>query len=195
MLLRALNLRRLSYAVYAGDRNQFLAQLPVIQERLVDILRPGVVAPIVHSEVYLCMRVLLCRLSPHNLSSFWPVMFTELVISDTFVALKLSNCSLCTVPCFSTSPLLPSFRQIWWAATNSLDLQILGSPHHITNGGIPSVSCTVRSHSFLLSTSISVINGFSSRTLWTPCTAPIIRLLNHLWISSRKQPVRFRMLM
>ncbi|KAF8313993.1 hypothetical protein DL93DRAFT_1101270 [Clavulina sp. PMI_390] len=79
MLLRSLNLRRLSYAVYTGDRNQFLAQLPVIQERLVDILRPGAVAPIVHSEVYLCMRILLCRLSPHNLSSFWPVMLTELL--------------------------------------------------------------------------------------------------------------------
>lgn len=84
MLLRSLNLRRLSYAVYTGDRNQFLAQLPVIQERLVEILRPGAVAPIVHSEVYLCMRVLLCRLSPHNLSSFWPVILTELVSRFTF---------------------------------------------------------------------------------------------------------------
>ena len=25
------------------------------------------------------MRILLCRLSPHNLSSFWPVILTELV--------------------------------------------------------------------------------------------------------------------
>ena len=82
MLLRSLSLRRLSYVVYTGERNQFLAQLPAIQERLVDVLRPGVVAPIVHSEVYLCMRVLLCRLSPHNLSSFWPVILTELVGLD-----------------------------------------------------------------------------------------------------------------
>lgn len=79
MLLRSLSLRRFSYAVFTGERNQFLAQLPVIQERLVDILRPGLVAPVVHSEVYLCMRVLLCRLSRHNLSSFWPVILTELV--------------------------------------------------------------------------------------------------------------------
>jgi len=37
-----------------------------------------VTAPIVQSEVYLCIRVLLCRLSPHNLTSFWPVVLTEL---------------------------------------------------------------------------------------------------------------------
>jgi len=79
MLLRSLNLRRLSYVLFTGEKNHFLAQLPIIQEKLVDILRTNVVAPIVHSEVYLCMRVLLCRLSPRNLSSFWPVILTELV--------------------------------------------------------------------------------------------------------------------
>jgi len=28
--------------------------------------------------VYLCIRVILCRLSAHNLTSFWPVVLTEL---------------------------------------------------------------------------------------------------------------------
>ena len=51
MLLRSLNLRRLSYVLFTGEKNHFLAQLPVIQEKLVDILRTNVVAPIVHSEV------------------------------------------------------------------------------------------------------------------------------------------------
>ena len=78
MLLRSLNLRRLSYVLLAGEKNHFLTQLPTIQEKLVDTLR-NVNAPIVQSEVYLCIRVLLCRLSPHNLSSFWPVILTELV--------------------------------------------------------------------------------------------------------------------
>ncbi|KAH9858301.1 Dopey, N-terminal-domain-containing protein [Lenzites betulinus] len=77
MLLRSLNLRRLSYVILSADKNHFLAQLPSIQEKLVDTLR-NVSAPIVQSEVYLCVRVLLCRLSPHNLSSFWPVILTEL---------------------------------------------------------------------------------------------------------------------
>ncbi len=78
MLLRSLNLRRLAYVLFTGEKNQFLIQLPTIQEKLVDTLR-NVTAPIVQSEVYLCVRILLCRLSPHNLSSFWPVILTELV--------------------------------------------------------------------------------------------------------------------
>ncbi|TFY63318.1 hypothetical protein EVJ58_g3324 [Rhodofomes roseus] len=77
MLLRSLNLRRLSYVLLSGEKNHFLTQLPSIQEKLVDTLR-NVSAPVVQCEVYLCVRVLLCRLSPHNLSSFWPVILTEL---------------------------------------------------------------------------------------------------------------------
>jgi hypothetical protein len=78
MLLRSLNVRRLSFALFTGDKNAFLTQLPTIQEKLVDILK-NVSAPIVQSEVFLCIRVILCRLSPHNLTSFWPVLLTELV--------------------------------------------------------------------------------------------------------------------
>ncbi|KAJ7742186.1 Dopey, N-terminal-domain-containing protein [Mycena olivaceomarginata] len=77
MLLRSLNIRRLSFVLFAGDKNHFLTLLPSIQEKLVDILR-NVTAPIVQSEVYLCIRVLLSRLSQHNLTSFWPVLLTEL---------------------------------------------------------------------------------------------------------------------
>ncbi|EPT03457.1 hypothetical protein FOMPIDRAFT_1058702 [Fomitopsis schrenkii] len=77
MLLRSLNLRRLSYVLLSGEKNHYLTQLPSIQEKLVDTLR-NVSAPVVQCEVYLCVRVLLCRLSPHNLSSFWPVILTEL---------------------------------------------------------------------------------------------------------------------
>ena len=78
MLLRSLNVRRLSYALFTGEKNQFLVHLPIIQEKLVDLLK-NVMTPIVQSEVYLCIRVLLCRLSSNNLTSFWPVLLTELV--------------------------------------------------------------------------------------------------------------------
>jgi hypothetical protein len=83
MLLRSLNLRRLSYIIFTGEKNHFLAQLPVIQEKLVDIFK-NVASPVVQSEVYLCIRILLCRLSPHNLTSFWPVLLTELVCNSLF---------------------------------------------------------------------------------------------------------------
>ena len=78
MQMRAQNLRRLSFVIFASEKNHFLTQLPAVQEKMVDILRSGT-APIVESEVYLCIRVLLCRLSAHNLSSFWPVLLAEMV--------------------------------------------------------------------------------------------------------------------
>ncbi|THH09322.1 hypothetical protein EW145_g2101 [Phellinidium pouzarii] len=78
MQLKAQNIRRLSFILFASEKNHFLTQLPAVQEKLVDILRSGSV-PVVESEVYLCIRVLLCRLSPHNLSSFWPVLLAELI--------------------------------------------------------------------------------------------------------------------
>lgn len=86
MLLRSLNVRRLSFVLFAGEKNHFLTQLPTIQEKLVDIFR-NVTAPIVQCEVFLCIRVLLCRLSPNNMTSFWPVLLTELV-----------GCRLCLSP-------------------------------------------------------------------------------------------------
>jgi hypothetical protein len=51
MISRSLNLRRLSFVLLAAERNHYLAQLPSIQEKLVDILRTTVVSPRVHSEV------------------------------------------------------------------------------------------------------------------------------------------------
>ncbi|KAI5120784.1 hypothetical protein M0805_002411 [Coniferiporia weirii] len=78
MQMKAQNIRRLSFVLFASEKNHFLTQLPAVQEKLVDILRSGSV-PVVESEVYLCIRVLLCRLSPHNLSSFWPVILAELI--------------------------------------------------------------------------------------------------------------------
>lgn len=93
MISRSLNLRRLTLVLLAADMNHYLAQLPSIQEKLVDVLRTDVVSPRVHSEVsrwywvievadvqvYLCLRVLMCRVSPQHLTNFWPVILTELL--------------------------------------------------------------------------------------------------------------------
>ena len=78
MQMKAQNIRRLSFVLFSSEKNHFLTQLPVIQEKLVDLLRNSN-SPLVESEIYLCIRILLCRLSPHNLSSFWPVLLSELV--------------------------------------------------------------------------------------------------------------------
>ncbi|WFD42123.1 hypothetical protein MPSI1_000761 [Malassezia psittaci] len=78
LMYRAVSIRRLSYAIYSGSRDQFLAQLPLIQEKVVDILRSN--APeLVQIEIYLCMRILLCRFASQHLAGFWPVILTELL--------------------------------------------------------------------------------------------------------------------
>ncbi|KAK4333987.1 Protein dopey [Rhodotorula toruloides] len=77
-LLRALSLRRLTYTLLTSQRDRFLTQLPMIQEKLVDLLRSSV-GEIVHAEVYLCLRVLFCRIDNQHLSGLWPVILTELL--------------------------------------------------------------------------------------------------------------------
>nr|ODN87338.1 hypothetical protein L203_03611 [Cryptococcus depauperatus CBS 7841] len=72
------NLRRLGLVLLTGDRNHYLGQLPGIQERLVEMLKSTNMSARVHSEVYLCLRVLMCRISPQHLVNLWPVILSEL---------------------------------------------------------------------------------------------------------------------
>lgn len=78
-LTRALNLRRLSFAIFAGEKNSYMAQLPIVQEKLVEVVRNNTITPTAQSEVYLCLRVLLCRVRSENLTTFWPIVLTELL--------------------------------------------------------------------------------------------------------------------
>lgn len=77
-IARVLNIRRLSFAIFAGGRDAYLLHLPLIQEKLVEILRSAP-AEIVQAEVYMCMRVLLFRFTSQHLSGFWPIIVTELL--------------------------------------------------------------------------------------------------------------------
>jgi len=90
--LRSMNLRRTSYILLCGEKNQFLTSLPTIQEKLVDTLK-NASAPAVQAELYLCVRVLLCRLSPHNLDSFWPVILSEMyrLLEQTIIEVPLDG--------------------------------------------------------------------------------------------------------
>lgn len=76
--LRALHIKRLAYIVFSSEVDQYQRQLPEIQERLAESLRLNNI-PGVQCRVFLCLRVLLMRISPHSLTSLWPTIFTELV--------------------------------------------------------------------------------------------------------------------
>ncbi|EIW69034.1 hypothetical protein TREMEDRAFT_71761 [Tremella mesenterica DSM 1558] len=78
-IAKALNLRRLSFILLAAERDHYLLTLPSIQEKLVEILRSNGIPARVESEVWLCLRVMMCRISPQHLTNFWPVILTELV--------------------------------------------------------------------------------------------------------------------
>lgn len=74
---KASSLRRLSFLLYCGTTDQFLPVLPSIQEKIVDLLK-WTTSPSVILEIYLCLRVLVCRTTTKHLSSFWPVLLTEM---------------------------------------------------------------------------------------------------------------------
>ena len=75
---RAHLLKRLSFAIFCSDVDQYVRSMPDIQERLVDSLRAAV-APVLQAEVFYAFRVLLLRVSAHNVTSLWPIIISELV--------------------------------------------------------------------------------------------------------------------
>ncbi|KAI8330957.1 Dopey, N-terminal-domain-containing protein [Choanephora cucurbitarum] len=77
-LNRSLNLRRLSFVLFSGTMDQYVPQLPMIQEKIVELLKLDH-SEMVHTEIYLCLRVILMRFSQKHLSNFWPVLITELM--------------------------------------------------------------------------------------------------------------------
>ncbi|CAO3668855.1 unnamed protein product [Rhizopus stolonifer] len=81
----ALNLRRLSFVLFAGTVDQYVPQLPVIQEKIVELLKLEH-GEMVHIEIYLCLRIMLVRFSQKHLMNFWPVLITELMrLFNSFV--------------------------------------------------------------------------------------------------------------
>ncbi|KAI8082733.1 Dopey, N-terminal-domain-containing protein [Halteromyces radiatus] len=75
---RALHLRRVSFVIFAGTMDQFVPQLPSLQEKIVDLLKLDH-SEMVHVEIYLCLRILLLRFSQKHLINFWPVLISELM--------------------------------------------------------------------------------------------------------------------
>ncbi|KAJ1679766.1 hypothetical protein EV182_001371, partial [Spiromyces aspiralis] len=77
VLQRALALRRVSFVIWSGDPNQYTMQVPQVQEKLVELMKNSPYHQ-VQIEIFLALRILLCRVSPNHLGSFWPVLVTEL---------------------------------------------------------------------------------------------------------------------
>ncbi|CAG8716530.1 18746_t:CDS:10, partial [Acaulospora morrowiae] len=92
-LNRALNLRRLSFIIFCGKLDQYLKQLPSVAEKLVELFKLGFTES-VHAEIYLCLRVLMCRVSNQHLTNFWPGILTELLCLYGSIPQKENNKNL-----------------------------------------------------------------------------------------------------
>ena len=74
---RALAIRKLAFIIFSGTQDQYVAQLPSVQEKLVETLKTS--SSLLHVEVYFCLRILLYKFSSKHLANVWPIIMTELV--------------------------------------------------------------------------------------------------------------------
>lgn len=70
-------IRRLSYSILICDKNQFSDDLPIIHEKLVEILKSPF--SLLHIEVYNCIRALLITVDSKYLTNLWPTVISVLI--------------------------------------------------------------------------------------------------------------------
>ncbi|VDL29077.1 unnamed protein product [Hymenolepis diminuta] len=77
---RAAHLKKISFIVFASEREQYCRSVSEILERLTDNLRAmtDLNVPIL-TQMFLCTRVLVTRLSSESLASLWLLVIPELV--------------------------------------------------------------------------------------------------------------------
>ena len=109
--MRARNIKRIAFAIFSGEMDKYSGYVTGIQEKLLEALKLAH-AHSVYEQVFLCMRVLLLRVTPKRLATFWPAILTEMVCffllppPPSFLSTFLPS-SPSLLP--SSSPLFPSF--------------------------------------------------------------------------------------
>ncbi|KAH0955706.1 hypothetical protein HN011_002395 [Eciton burchellii] len=118
-------LKRLAFVILCSEMDQYHKYMPEIQERLADSLRLPQVIPSIQTQVFLCFRVLLLRMSPQHATSLWPVIVSELVQVFLHIEQELSTDS----EEFSSHIKLLSALDSSWAVNTNNGLQAHGNPH------------------------------------------------------------------
>uniref|UniRef100_A0A0X3P420 Uncharacterized protein n=1 Tax=Schistocephalus solidus TaxID=70667 RepID=A0A0X3P420_SCHSO len=77
---RSMYLKKLNFIVYTSEWDQYSRSVSEVLERVTDNLRAisGIVVPIT-TQVFLCTRVLISRISSASLASLWHIVIPELV--------------------------------------------------------------------------------------------------------------------
>ena len=86
---RANLVKRLAFILFCSERDQYQKHMTEIQEKLIESLRLAS-SPLVQSQVLLCFRVIILRMSSQHLTSLWPFIYTEMVFRN-FLKELLSN--------------------------------------------------------------------------------------------------------
>lgn len=81
---------------YSSPIDQYQPLLSDVLERLTDTQRLYTQSALVQTQVLLCFRVLLVRLSPQHLTPLWPPIATELVRAIAAYVLQFTILSLIT---------------------------------------------------------------------------------------------------
>ena len=97
---RRATLKKLAFVLHSGRRDQYARYLSPILERIIENLKILPPTPLtghpsasavehqkdlvrsvhaLHAQVFLCLRVLLTRVSPEHLASIWPILLMELI--------------------------------------------------------------------------------------------------------------------
>ncbi|CAF1093610.1 unnamed protein product [Adineta ricciae] len=75
---RAMLIKRFAFILYASEKDQYHQYLPEILTRIEDLQKlPSM--PILQTQLFLLLRVLLIRISSRYLVSFWPIIISELI--------------------------------------------------------------------------------------------------------------------
>ncbi|KAI1301279.1 Protein dopey-1 [Halotydeus destructor] len=74
---RAQFAKRLGFILFCSEKDQYQRYMPEIQDKLIEYLRTTN-SPLVQSQIMLCFRVLMIRMSHHHLTSLWPFIYTEM---------------------------------------------------------------------------------------------------------------------
>jgi len=98
---RAGMLKRLAFVLFSSDINQFRSYLPEIHERLAESLKLNHV-PSIQEQVFLCLRVLILKVSSSHLASIWPTMLTELF--QILIQIEKEIINNCLIDCEEQIP-------------------------------------------------------------------------------------------
>ena len=75
---RAMLIKRFAFVIYTSEKDQYTRHIPEMLACIVDLLKLPQV-PILYTQMFLFLRVLLLRISNKSLMSFWTIFMAELI--------------------------------------------------------------------------------------------------------------------